>query len=449
MNFGSDLDRPQPLSFLAGGGHMGALIRAFDWGSTSLGVPEQWPESLRIAVRIMLTSRQPIWIGWGDDLIYLYNDAYLSIIGGKHPFALGRPTREVWREIWSEIEPLLSTALGGVEGTYVEEQLLVMERNGYPEETYYTFSYSPIPGANGAPGGIICANTDDTKRVIGERQLRLLRELAASAIDARSWQEAYQRSAAALDNDRRDIPFALLYTKPPNSDLWSLAGSSGFAGLHPAARSEVSSRSNSSWPLAIPHGLDVTFCDDLAERFGEPLPTGGWDRPCNRAAIFPIPDKSQSREGRLIVGLGPCRLYDQTYQEFLQLIVGQISVAIANADAYEQERRRSEALAELDRGKTVFFSNVSHEFRTPLTLMLGPLHGLLFGGEPLAPRVRDAAIAAHRNGLRLLRMVNSLLDFSRLEAGRVRASTRPSTSACSAPTSRQIFARPSRPRGSS
>ena len=214
---------------------MGGLIRAFDWSSTPLGVPEQWPESLRIAVRIMLTSRQPIWIGWGEELIYLYNDAYLSIIGGKHPQALGQPTREVWREIWGDIEPLLTTALGGVEGTYVEDQLLIMERNGYPEETYYTFSYSPIPGANGAPGGIICANTDDTRRVVGERQLRLLRELAASTIDARSWQEACERSARALDDDPSDIPFALLYQKPQGCDVWSIAGSAGFNGPHPAA----------------------------------------------------------------------------------------------------------------------------------------------------------------------------------------------------------------------
>ena len=404
---------------------MGGLIRTFDWGSTPLGGPELWPESLRTAVRIMLTSRQPIWIGWGDELTYLYNDAYLSIIGGKHPWALGRPTRQVWREIWTDIEPLLLTALSGVEGTYDEERFLIMERNGYPEETYYTFSYSPIPGANGAPGGIICANTDDTRRVIGERQLRLLRDLAATTINSRSRPEAYERSAIALENDERDIPFALLYTKTQDCDMWSLAGATGFHEPHPAAPSEINSRRNSSWPLAMADGREATLCDGLSARFGGPLPTGSWDRPCNRAAILRIPEKCEGREGRLIVGLNPCRLFDDSYRAFLELVVGQISVAITSADAYEQERRRSEALAELDRAKTVFFSNVSHEFRTPLTLMLGPLHDLLFGGEPLSPQVREATEAAHRNGLRLLRMVNSLLDFSRMEAGRVRATYAP------------------------
>src|SRR5688572_11714145 len=123
-----------PLSFLAGGGEMGARIRAFDWASTSLGRPEDWPRSLKTAVRIMLASRQPIWIGWGRELVYLYNDPYRAILGGKHPRMLGQRTAVVWREIWEHIAPMLQVAMQGGEGTYVESQLLVMERNGYPEE---------------------------------------------------------------------------------------------------------------------------------------------------------------------------------------------------------------------------------------------------------------------------------------------------------------------------
>ena len=139
----------------------------------------------------MLTSRQPIWIGWGEELIYLYNDAYKSIIGGKHPWALGPADRGgLARDLDRDRADARHRACSGDEGTYVEELLLIMERNGYPEETYYTFSYSPIPDDDGGAGGIICANTDDTQRVIGERQLALLRELAASTADARTWQEA-------------------------------------------------------------------------------------------------------------------------------------------------------------------------------------------------------------------------------------------------------------------
>jgi hypothetical protein len=183
---------------LLGNSELARLMRAFDWNTTAIGMPEEWPKSLRTAVGIMLTSRQPIWIGWGQELTYLYNDPYKSIIGGKHPWALGKPASVVWREIWHEIGPMLSQAMGGNEGTYVEAQLLIMERNGYPEETYYTFSYSPIPADDGTVGGIFCANTDDTQRVIGERQLTLLRELAATTAEARTWEQACERSARAF-----------------------------------------------------------------------------------------------------------------------------------------------------------------------------------------------------------------------------------------------------------
>src|SRR5690242_18811636 len=154
-------------SFLLGGGEMGALIRDFDWTQTGLGAPTHWPQSLKTAIRIMLTSRQPIWIGWGSDLLFFYNDAYKSIIGGKHPHALGQPTPVVWPEVRHEIGPLLDTALAGIEGTFVEQKLLIMERNGLPEETYYRSSYSPIPDDCGGTAGIICANSDATQRVLG------------------------------------------------------------------------------------------------------------------------------------------------------------------------------------------------------------------------------------------------------------------------------------------
>ncbi|MCR6650852.1 MAG: hypothetical protein NVV73_04835 [Cellvibrionaceae bacterium] len=177
-------------------------MRQFPWESTALGPVDQWPQSLKTAIRIMMTSRQPIWIGWGEDLIYLYNDPYKSIIGGRHPWALGKPVKKVWREIWREIGPMLATAMSGTEGIYVEEQLLLMERNGYPEETYYTFSYSPIPDDDNNAGGIICANTDDTKRVIGERQLALLRHLAAQTAGTWSLQAVCEKKCRCARNQR-------------------------------------------------------------------------------------------------------------------------------------------------------------------------------------------------------------------------------------------------------
>ena len=381
--------------FPAGGGELGGLIRTYDWASTPLGPPEEWPQALQIATRIMLTSRQPIWIGWGEELTYLYNDPYKAIVGGKHPDALGRPTREVWSEIWDVIEPMLATALEGNEGTYVESQLLIMERYGYREETYYTFSYSPIPSDDGGTGGIICANTDDTQRVIGERQIALLRELAARVADARRASEARTRALEGLVTNRRDLPFAEIHL----GDAESLAANEEWPLAEAAARREIV-------VVATPPGRD--------------LPTGPWDEPPAKVALVPL-----AAGGVLVAGLNPFRLFDAGYSDFLQLVGGQISAGIAAAHAYEQERRRAEALAELDHAKTVFFSNVSHEFRTPLTLMLGPLEELLDGEHRLDAASREALEAVRRNSLRLLRMVNTVLDFSRAGSKQTAGDFRP------------------------
>ncbi len=417
------------VAFLAGGGELGALMRAFDWRSTPLGPPEDWPQSLKTAVRIMLTSRQPIWIGWGRELIYLYNDPYKSIIGGKHPEALGQPARIVWREIWEDIAPMLATAMSGDEGTYVEEQLLIMERNGYPEETYYTFSYSPIPedgAGGGGAGGIICANTEDTRRVVGERQIALLRELAAGTADARTWEEVCERSARALATDPQDVLFAMIYMAAPDDEGFSLVGACGIEPGHPAAPLSAP-LDDSLWPFAeVLRTHEPRLVSDLAA-LGADLPTGFWRQPPNRAAALPIAATGETgRPGVLIVGLNPFRLWDDDYQGFLALAAGQISASIGYARAYEEERKRAEALAELDQAKTTFFSNISHEFRTPLTLMLGPVDEILSKPEPeVPPDNRELLELVRRNGLRLQRLVNMLLDFSRLEAGRVQASYEP------------------------
>ena len=414
------------LLFLAGGGELGALIREYDWANNPLGPPAAWPQSLKTAVRIMLTSRQPIWIGWGPELIYLYNDAYKSIIGGKHPDAVGKPTKVVWSEIWTDIGPLLDTAMGGIEGIYVEEQLLLMERNGYPEETYYTFSYSPIPDDDGKPGGIICANTADTARVIGDRQVATLRELAARTVDARTWEDASRQSVAALSINPRDITFALLYVVQPGSEEAVLAARHGLPPGHPAAVEALHpANGSSSWPIKGLTKEEPPRLVDLARTFGTTVPGGAWDRATQWAAVVAVPaSRETGRAGFLVVGLSPYRLFDDVYAEFVNLIAGQIATGIASADAYQEERRRVEALAELDRAKTTFFSNVSHEFRTPLTLMLGPLEEVLAGGLSVE-EARGHVALAHRNGNRLLRLVNSLLDFSRIEAGRMQAAYRP------------------------
>ena len=415
-----------PDDLFAGGGELGELMRRRDWSATPLGPVEGWPRALRTCVRIMLTSRQPMFVWWGDELINLYNDAYRTIVGGKHPVALGQPASVVWREIWDSVGPRAASAMQQNEGTYDEALLLIMHRYGYPEETYYTFSYSPVPNDEGGTGGILCANTDDTQRIIGERRLALLRELAAAAGEARTVRDACALSARALATGSRDLPFALLYLHEPERNRMVLAGAAGLPPGHPAAPPAVELDATAPWPLG-----DVLRTGALHEitDFSQvgTLPAGAWDRPPSRAVALPLsPSGESGRAGVFVAGLNPYRLFDDDYRGFLELVAAQIAGAMVNAQAYEDERERAEALAELDRAKTAFFSNVSHEFRTPLTLLLGPLEEVLARWDPgAAPGERALIHTAHRNGLRLLKLVNTLLDFARIEAGRARASYHP------------------------
>jgi PAS domain S-box-containing protein len=161
----------QPHAFLSGGGAMGKLIRAKDWTGTVLGAPETWPQSLRTAVSIVLNSRFPMFVWWGSDLITIYNDAYVPIAGEKHPSLLGKSGREAWSEIWHDLSPLVQNVFNGI-STWSEDQPLYMNRYGYTEETYFTFSYSPIIDDSGLVQGLFCACIETTDKVLAARRIQ-------------------------------------------------------------------------------------------------------------------------------------------------------------------------------------------------------------------------------------------------------------------------------------
>jgi len=398
---------------------MGQRIRDYDWSRTSLGPVDQWPQSLRTCIRIMLTSRQPIWIGWGKDLINLYNDPYIAIVGGKHPRALGQPASAVWWEIWSNIGPMLRQVMENNEGTYVESQLLIMERNGYPEETYYTFSYTPIPGADGGTAGIICFNTDDTERIISERQLQTLTRLGKRLTDPRSDNDIIEKTIATLEKNPYDFPFALFYTL--SGDKARLSQTTLAEETTARIPQEITLDGTDRSPFPLQAAMDtrkLQLVENLRNKIGV-MPHGAWEIPPDKALILPIaPSGIKDPYGFLVVGINPYRLVDEKYMGFFSLIADQMATSFAGVHALEEERKRSEALAEIDRTKTTFFSNISHEFRTPLTLLLGPIEDVL--NNPDATGIdRYRMGIAHRNALRMQKLVNTLLEFSRIEAGRL------------------------------
>jgi len=400
---------------------MSDLVGKFNWATTPLGAAASWPDGLKAAVQIVLTSGFPMWMAWGPELTFLYNDGYRrTTLGKKHPWALGRPAWEVWHEIWKDVGPLIRRVMETREACWEEGLLLILERSGYPEETYHTFSYSPLEGPDGQIAGMLCVVIEDTARVIGERQLSALSTLAASLAGAITEQEVHSAIERGVA-DQRDMPCTLTYLFEGDGSQLKLVARTGIDADHQAACAIINANSKDApWPihLLLEANRAVTV-EDLAANLPE-LPHGCWDMPPARARLVPIARQGQERPaGVFIAALNPYRQLDSAYADFLDLVAGQIAASITNAEAYEEERKRAESLAELDRAKTAFFSNVSHELRTPLTLILGPLEDALTNQLP--PSTASLEML-HRNAQRLLKLVNGLLDFVRIEVGRVRAS---------------------------
>ncbi|HEY5865049.1 MAG TPA: ATP-binding protein, partial [Candidatus Tectomicrobia bacterium] len=402
---------------LRGGGEMGQRIRAHDWAATPLGPVETWPQSLRSAVSILLPSRAQIVLFWGAELITLYNDAYAPVFGAKHPWALGRPAHECWHEVWHVLGPLFEGVVSTGEAFWAKEHPFFLHRQGFLEETYFDVSYDPVRIEDGSVGGIFCIVSEQTGRVLGERRLHTLRELGTRTATAKNVAEVCWEAAAALALDPADMPYSLLYLFDAQTGRAELIARGGVA----------------LDALAYPHEIVLADCEALAAAcegrvievetavFVSQAP----ETAAEHVLVLPITLGTQV-VGALVAGVSRFLRLAGDYRDFFDLAAARIAAAIANARAYEEERRRAEVLAELDRAKTTFFSNVSHEFRTPLTLLLSPLEDLLALSESqFLPAHRELLTIMQRNGLRLQKLVNTLLDFSRLEAGRMQAMYEP------------------------
>jgi PAS domain S-box-containing protein len=410
------VEDPTPVTVFASGGEVGRDHARVDWAATPLGPPQYWPQSLQTAVSILLSSRFPMWMAWGPDLTFFCNDAYRrDTLGRKYPWALGRPAREVWAEIWGDIGPRIARVLSTGEATWDTALLLFLERSGYPEESYHTFSYSPLRDDDGRVVGMLCVVSEDTVRVISERRMATLRDLGSDPSVVSTEAEILAFTASQLNQNLSDLPFTLTYLFDDDGAA-HLAAASGMAQGHPAAPTTLAADSTDLWPIGEA-ARGETVLIELAGNAYSALPSGNWRQPPTQALVVPLSPQGGGPSGFLVAGLNRYRPLDEVYRGFVTLVAGHIAAGVGLARSYHAQQRRAEELAELDRAKTTFFSNISHEFRTPLTLILDPVSQLR-RAESIGQEIRDELEMVWRNGLRLTKLVNTLLDFSRIEAGR-------------------------------
>ena len=402
---------PDLAKAVALGGEMGRLFAEFDWAAHPLGSPDVWSAEVRSAVAVVLTSRFPIalWLG-AEDLFLVYNDAYIQILGDKHPAALGRRGRFVWWDIWEPISPMLASVIATGEATWSHDLMLPMVTAGRRQERYFTFTYSPLVGENGEIYGIFCPSWETTERVISERRLHLLNAVASATMETRTVDDAVSAAVSVCADQPADVPLVAAYVSGADAADTTLRGATpSVLPLLPLTLENLT-----HWQPTARSRAEVQIIENVSSVIRGLHEVLGGDCP-DQALVLPLGENAIA--GALVVGTNPQCPLDEQYLGFCQLLADQLSSALASVVSHEQQRQRADALAEIDRAKTAFLTNVSHEFRTPLTLLLGPLEDALsdVGSHTvLAERLQ----MARRNAGRLLRLVDSLLQFSRIEAGR-------------------------------
>ncbi len=319
------------------------MMRRHDWTNSSLGCPDEWPQALKVAIRLLLTSKFEMWLGWGPDIAFFYNDAYRPTLGNKHPNALAVPTKVLWSEIWSDIKGRLETVYSSGEATWDRALLLLLERDGYPEETYHTFSYSPLIGDSGKVEGVFCAVTEETERVISERRLATMRTLASGLAVADTEVDVFNASREALKENPQDLPFCALY-------VFDDKGNAKRRWVCGAAEDDV------LLPVTITRGAGIWNLERAWQKqdvelvslaASDVVPSGPWPKAPSQAAVIPLVGQASDQpKGVLISGLNAHRAVSDDYLDFLKLIAGQITSRLASAEAFETERRRAAALAE-------------------------------------------------------------------------------------------------------
>ncbi len=331
----------------AGGGECGALMRATRWSETPLGPSRQWPRTLRTLIPLMLASRFAMRILWGPDLLLLYNDAYRPILGPrKHPGAMARPVEQSYLELWHTVGPMFARVMQG-EAVALEDGILPLNRNGYLEECYFTLSYSPIRDEERTIRGVLGVVHETTERVLAERRLVALRQLAANLADATSVEGACRTAGEALVRNGADVPFAIFYLVDDEYIEARLVSSSGLGDRPETAPLVIAfDDERPPWPLGVVARSRVpVVLTDIAQRFGE-VRAGPFPEAITSAIVLPLTRPGSTRARVIAVaGINPRHALDDQYRAFFELLAEHVAKAVFNVLARDKERRNAEALA--------------------------------------------------------------------------------------------------------
>jgi PAS domain S-box-containing protein len=344
----NDLPGSSTPQIFQGGGEMGALMRAFDWDNHPLGNPDQWPESLKMNIRLLLNSGFPMFIWWSKELYMFHNDAYLPALGNKHPQALGASARLMWAEIWEELGVVVDDILRGGKPFYAEALMLLLERKGFPEETYWTFSYSPAFNDQGQVTGIFCACSEVTSTVLSERRLKSLKEVSEAMARIHTLEEAGQLTCNILQHNKQDLPFCLIYLLNNSSTTAKLIGQAGAIAAHAAPAAIDLRESQPAWQLSgvlASKQMTLLDCAGISRRNGQP---DGSTPEVVQAAVLPIMRPGQNQIiGFFITGISPRLEYNADYRGFHALLAGQIATSVTSVQAREELARQQEYLKDI------------------------------------------------------------------------------------------------------
>ena len=403
------------------GAAMRSVYDQVDWSATALGPQETWPALLRLVADLCLDSDSPVLIGWGPDLLMLYNEAYIPLLGAEnHPWALGRPAGEVRPRLWPADQERVYEIMQTGRPYHSDDQRLIINRRGYAEEAYFSFSISALRDADGTIVGVFTAISEPTWHVQYERRLQALRRMGAVSITADDSLASTCRAALeVLAKTRESVPFAAVFLRDLASQSPRRAAGYGFDETA-AASCELIALAPTSGPVfeVLEHG-GTELVSGLRERYPNvfaPGPLGPLTP--DQAFVLPVIMLGARKPlGVLVLGVNPYLRPDDSYTAFAVMASRQLGVMVTDAVSYQGERKRQRALQELEQARTEFFQNISHELRAPLTMLLMPLQDILDEpGVVLPAAARDTVETSVRAGDRLQRVVDALLDISHVES---------------------------------